>query len=65
MATDESEARDGRRIDFVARPRDMEAINELMDLLGGCDMTTAIRAALGLSRHVRLSLDRTSITNAD
>lgn len=65
MATDESEEIAGRRIDFWARPKDMVAINEMMDLLGGSDMTTAIRAALGLVRHVKLSLDRTSLTNAD
>ena len=54
----------GRRIDFIARDEDMDTIREIQGLLG-CDMTHAIRAALGVVKNVKLNLERKSLINTD
>jgi hypothetical protein len=59
-----SESGGWRRIDFIARDEDMEIIREIMNLMG-CDMTHAIRASLGIMRHVKLGLDRSSLIKGD
>lgn len=54
-----------RRIDFVAKPEHQRIISDIQVLLGGCDMTTAIRAALGLADRIKLQIHRSNLIKDD